>query len=137
MFSYHHPTLAVDSPAEGHYVLTGLPQQSVFIEGEGTVVAPQLCYISPAVPDDFLEAVLRDRADRRSRGVESAPATIEAKPVARRGRPPKNRVVLEKLSKDETNADTTSIAPMNRLTDEHELRTAPHGVALPPENAPL
>lgn len=138
-FNYHHAFLKVEFPAPGHYALWGMPKESVYVEGEGTVVAPGVCYISPAVPDDWLEAVLRDRADRRSRGVESAPVTAQPAPATikrGRGRPRKTPVLEAQPGLPEANrpAQTTSIAPMNSVTEKHELRDAEPAAVMPPVN---
>lgn len=122
MFNYEHPTIVVEFPAPGHYSIRGLPQQSVFVEGEGHIVAPDICYISPAVPDDVLEAILRDRADRRERNTE-APGEIQAEEqvaaVKRgRGRPRK----VNPFAEPGEPPYTTSTSPIDPETGAHEIK---------------
>lgn len=83
---YEHPTIKIDSPAPGHYVISGHAPKSVFIEDEGHVVPPRECYITPEVPDEALQAVLDARA--AVRGEESAPKRG-------RGRPKKEKLPVE------------------------------------------
>lgn len=74
---FEHPTIKIEEPAAGHYVILGHNPRSVFIEGEGHVVPPHECYIAPEVPDDALLAVLEDREERRKMSVK--PQTKQTK----------------------------------------------------------
>ena len=60
---YTHPTIAIDRPAPGHYIISGHAPQPVFVPESGHVVPPRQCYISPEVPSEALQAVLDDRAE--------------------------------------------------------------------------
>lgn len=91
---YEHPNIKVEEPAPGHYAVSGIAHSSIFIEGEGHVVAPGNFYISPGVPDSLLEAILEDRRTKRDaekKAPEVAPpaASEGVKPKAKRGRKPK------------------------------------------------
>jgi hypothetical protein len=58
--NYEHPTITVTSPAPGHFVIANLPMCRVSTD-EGTVVAPDYCYITPDVPTDLLKAIIAER----------------------------------------------------------------------------
>lgn len=73
---YKHPTITVTEPAPGHFAIEGHNPRSVFIEGEGHVVPPGTCYISPEIPNELLAAIIEERGG----------LTVD-KP--KRGRPPK------------------------------------------------
>lgn len=59
---YTHPTITIDRPAPGHYIISGHAPQPVFLPDAGHLVPPRQCYISPEVPSDALQAVLDERA---------------------------------------------------------------------------
>lgn len=58
---FDHPSIVIESPAPGHFVIRGHNPRPVFIEEVGTVVPPQECYISPEVPTEALLAIVSER----------------------------------------------------------------------------
>jgi hypothetical protein len=76
---YNHPQIQVEKVAPGHYSVTGIPAQTFFKEGEGHTVAPNTLYISPAVPDELLEAILADRATQRKLGKTPEGSLVDPK----------------------------------------------------------
>jgi hypothetical protein len=56
---FEHPSIVVEQPAPGHYAIRGHNPGTVFIEGEGHVVPPDVCYITPQVPSELLIAILQ------------------------------------------------------------------------------
>jgi hypothetical protein len=59
--NYEHPSIVIDQPAAGHYVIYGHHPQPARNEEGQTVVPLQQCYISPEVPSDALIAILEER----------------------------------------------------------------------------
>jgi hypothetical protein len=55
-----HPNLVIESPAAGHYIITGLQSGSTQTE-EGRLVHPTAVHISPEVPSEVLLAIVEDR----------------------------------------------------------------------------
>jgi hypothetical protein len=72
---YDHPSIRIDTPIEGHYVIQGHNPKSILTE-TGHVVPIRECYITDEIPDDTLEAILEDREKRReSAATTKRPAT--------------------------------------------------------------
>lgn len=61
--NYQHPTIKIETPAPGHFVIIGHAPKTVFIEEVGHVVPHAECYITPEVPSEALIAVLKERGD--------------------------------------------------------------------------
>jgi hypothetical protein len=59
--NYEHPSIVIDQPATGHYVIYGHHPQPARNEEGQTVVPLQQCYITPEVPSDALVAILQER----------------------------------------------------------------------------
>jgi hypothetical protein len=59
--NYEHPSIVIDQPAAGHYVIYGHHPQPARNEEGQTVVPLQQCYITPEVPSDALMAILQER----------------------------------------------------------------------------
>jgi hypothetical protein len=77
---YEHPSIVIDQPAAGHYVIYGHhPQPAKNVEGQ-TVVPLQQCYITPEVPGDALIAILEERGRgalaENGRGAQGDPAQL-------------------------------------------------------------
>lgn len=91
---YDHPTIQLECPAPGHYIVTGHNPRPVPTE-KGYVVPSGTVHISPEVPSELLFAILQDRGDfpplltiSTDEAPEAAPAGEEEKP-RRGGRPRK------------------------------------------------
>lgn len=67
---YQHPTVQIQSPAPGHFVISGHAPTSVFVEEVGHVVPPSECYVPPQVPSGALIAILEERGDFQAPAVE-------------------------------------------------------------------
>lgn len=66
---YEHPAIVVNEVAPGHFVISNILPCRVDTEN-GTIVAPNSCYISPAIPTELLEAIVAERMVAK----DSAPA---------------------------------------------------------------
>lgn len=58
---FNHPTVIIEEPAPGHFVIKGHNPQSVFIEDVGHVVPPGDCFIPKEVPTEALLAIIEAR----------------------------------------------------------------------------
>lgn len=81
--NYNHPSIVIETPAPGHFVIRGHNPKSVFIDKVGHVVPPDECYITPEVPSEALVAILEERGvslgdagEELSRSLEAAKARI-------------------------------------------------------------
>jgi hypothetical protein len=61
--TYHHPTIRIEQPAPGHYVISGHNPASVLVPETGHVVPLGQCYIPPELPSEVLLAIIADRGD--------------------------------------------------------------------------
>lgn len=61
--NYHHPTIRIEQPAPGHYVIFGHEPASVLVPDVGHVVPLGQCYIPPELPSEVLLAIIADRGD--------------------------------------------------------------------------
>lgn len=61
--NFDHPTIVIESPAPGHYLIKGHNPRPVLIEDVGHVVPPGEVYISPEVPTEALLAIIEARGD--------------------------------------------------------------------------
>lgn len=59
---YEHPHITVSSPAQGHYIIDGLPSGNTMTD-EGRLVHPTAVHIPPTVPSDLLAAILEERGE--------------------------------------------------------------------------
>ena len=81
--NYQHPSIVIETPAPGHFVIRGHKPKNVFIEKIGHVVPLDECYITPEVPSEALIAILEERGvslgdagEELSRSLEAAKARI-------------------------------------------------------------
>ena len=58
---YQHPTISLDQPVPGQYIITGHAPAAYFIEEVGHVVPGQECHITPEIPSELLQAILDER----------------------------------------------------------------------------
>lgn len=58
---FEHPTVEIQTPAPGHFVIVGHNPASIMVPDVGHVVPSRECYVSPEVPSDALVAVLNER----------------------------------------------------------------------------
>ena len=54
---YDHPTIRVEEPKPGAFIISGHRPASFFIPDVGHYVPPGECYISPGIPADLLRAI--------------------------------------------------------------------------------
>lgn len=82
-----HPSVEISEPSPGAFVITGHRPKSVFIEGEGYVVPPSECFISPEVPTSALLHVLEARGFEFANPEEDGAtnATEPQEPIGHRG----------------------------------------------------
>lgn len=84
---FEHPTVVIDTPAEGHYVIKGHAPRPALTES-GYLVPPDTVYISPECPTEALEAIIADRkkgAETEAR-IEQAADSANLAPRRTRGR---------------------------------------------------
>ena len=88
--NYHHPSIRVEQPAPGHYVITGHNPASVLVPETGHIVPLAQCYIPPELPSDVLLAIVADRgdlpADDAAGHERPAPGHAASKRTAKGGR---------------------------------------------------
>lgn len=65
---FDHPTIVIESPAPGHYIIKGHNPRPVYIEDVGHVVPPAEGYISPEVPTEALLAIIAARGESEKPG---------------------------------------------------------------------
>jgi hypothetical protein len=91
---YEHPSIVIDQPAAGHYVIYGHHPQPAKNEEGQTVVPLQQCYITREVPSDALIAILQERGgavllenglSAQVLGVHGLPAQSRSAPVLTKG----------------------------------------------------
>lgn len=57
MIKYPHPSITIQEPGPGFYIISGHQPQKIFIEGRGHLLTPPECIIPPEVPADLLRAL--------------------------------------------------------------------------------
>lgn len=62
MKPYEHPSIVVEQPAPGHFVIRGHNPANV-TSAAGQIVPLRECYITEEIPTDLLLAILEDRPD--------------------------------------------------------------------------
>lgn len=70
------PEVSIDTPIEGHYLITGHQPRSAYSKTAGHLVVEKVCHICPEVTDDILEAIIADRK------IAHRPPAAEAPPEA-------------------------------------------------------
>ena len=58
---YEHPTIRIDEPLPGHYLISGYHPAAVFVPDVGHIVPLRECYIAPELPTETLRAIIADR----------------------------------------------------------------------------
>jgi hypothetical protein len=75
---YDHPTICVEEPKPGAFIISGHRPASFFIPDVGHYVPPAECYISPEIPADLLRAI----ADAKDGKPASEPVELLGDPAA-------------------------------------------------------
>lgn len=70
---YEHPTIQCETPAPGHYLISGHAPRPVLLAA-GYLVPPGTVHISPELPSALLRAILEDRGDEKH---DSEPGRVE------------------------------------------------------------
>ena len=77
-----HPNIQIDTPIEGHYIVTGHNPRSAFHATVGHLAVSPTLHISPEVPDEVLLAIIADRKEvHRPPAAQPDPAS---KPAAKK-----------------------------------------------------